>query len=328
MEAELQVVKKRVKEYLNQFTHNTLSFDGWSSKGHDEIYTVHITNFLRQSFLVDGLLLTGTSTTGEEIFNRLVPIIMTFDPNKMSLVVTDSGKNVRKSRRLICTRWQWILNIPDANHLLNLLAKDLVVGSKTYPKVKGFSDVLATVSQFTTYFAHSNYGRYWLDQEMKQEVDKRGIVAAGGTRFSTFSTNGKSVVRCWPAMKRCVEKNVLKFEGKGPKKVKQLLEDVTHGLRFQAELSTVLEILSPIERGLRTLEGQNTTLSDVFMVFLGVGIAFMEVFGNSQRSIYEYREESFAAYNRRLAFLLEESSDDVFLLAYLLDLSPYYTSSY
>ena len=47
MEAELQVVKKRIKGYLNQFTHNTLSFDGWSSKGHDEIYTVHITNFLR-----------------------------------------------------------------------------------------------------------------------------------------------------------------------------------------------------------------------------------------------------------------------------------------
>ena len=218
-----------------------LSFDGWSSKGHDEIYMVHLTNFLRQSFLIEGLILTGLLTTGEEIFNRLIPIIMTYDPNKVSLVVTDSAKNVRKAHRLLCAKWPWILNIPDPCHILNLLAKDLVVGSKTYLKVKGFSDVLTKVSHFTSYFAHSNYGHYWLDQEMKQEVDKRGIEAAGGTRFSTFSTNEKSVVRCWPAMKRCFEKNVLKFEGKGSQKVKGLLEDSTHGLRFQAELSNVLD---------------------------------------------------------------------------------------
>ena len=36
-------VSKELVTFLAGFIHLTLSFDGWLSKGHDEIYTVHIT---------------------------------------------------------------------------------------------------------------------------------------------------------------------------------------------------------------------------------------------------------------------------------------------
>lgn len=40
---EAATVASKLAVYLAGFVHLTLSFDGWSSKGNDEIYTVHIT---------------------------------------------------------------------------------------------------------------------------------------------------------------------------------------------------------------------------------------------------------------------------------------------
>ena len=59
--------------------------------------------------------------------------------------------------------------------------------------------------------------------------------------------------------------------------------------QFHSDLCVVIEILSPIERGLTTLEGQNCTLLDVFLIFVGVGIGFTHVFSDPLRSIYQYR---------------------------------------
>ncbi|KAJ6590797.1 hypothetical protein B0H10DRAFT_2332021 [Mycena sp. CBHHK59/15] len=137
--AETAYVLKLLKVFLAQFIHLTLSFDGWSSKKGDEIYTVHITTPNRMSFLVEGLVLTGISTSAENIFNRLLT--------------------------------------------LNLLAKDLVLGSKTWPKIKAFSKVMVIVNALTNYFSHSNYGKHHLKNAMKESKDRRGIEAGGATRF-------------------------------------------------------------------------------------------------------------------------------------------------
>ena len=62
--------------FLIGFIHLTLSFDGWSSKGGAEIYTVHITTPLWQSYLVDGLMLTGLSTVGHNLFGLISEVSM------------------------------------------------------------------------------------------------------------------------------------------------------------------------------------------------------------------------------------------------------------
>jgi hypothetical protein len=68
---EAASVAAKLLLYLTGMVHLSLSFDGWSSKGHDEIYTVHVTTPLRRSFLFDALVLTGFSTSGESLFNFL-----------------------------------------------------------------------------------------------------------------------------------------------------------------------------------------------------------------------------------------------------------------
>jgi hypothetical protein len=69
--AEVASVATKLLLYLTGMVHLSLSFDGWSSKGHDEIYTVHVTTPLRRSFLFDALVLTSFSTSGESLFNFL-----------------------------------------------------------------------------------------------------------------------------------------------------------------------------------------------------------------------------------------------------------------
>lgn len=70
--AESAYVAKELIAFLAGFIHLTLSFDGWSSKGRDEIYTVHITTpWPRKSYLVEGLMLTGLSTDADTLFDKL-----------------------------------------------------------------------------------------------------------------------------------------------------------------------------------------------------------------------------------------------------------------
>lgn len=62
---------KQLQELLESFIHLTMSFDGWSSRRNDEIYTVHVSTPTRMSYLVAGIILTGISTAGEIIFGHL-----------------------------------------------------------------------------------------------------------------------------------------------------------------------------------------------------------------------------------------------------------------
>ncbi|KAJ7588943.1 hypothetical protein C8J56DRAFT_1049873 [Mycena floridula] len=162
-------------------------------------------------------------------------------------------------------------------------------------------------------------GKFHLKSELAAETDKRGIQAAGATRFSTLSINAKSVSRCWAAMQSCYELGKLKFTGKGFKKVENCLKVSADMFAFRTELHHVTSILSPIERGLRTLEGQNTTLSDVLSIFIGIAIPFGHVFQDPKSSIYQYRDESYGAFNGRFDKPLNRSTTDMFWLGFLLD---------
>lgn len=166
-------------------------------------------------------------------FTNYFQVIALYLAVNFSLVVSDTTKNVKKCRRLICEKFPWILNCPDPCHQLNLLAKDLVLGSKTYPKIRAFGQVRLLVSSIhchhisdlfqvmiivnalTTYFSHSNYGKHHLKTAMKDATDKRGIEAGGVTCFSTFATHASSVLRCLPFMEQCFMAGTIAFDTKG-----------------------------------------------------------------------------------------------------------------
>lgn len=149
---------------------------------------------------------------------------------QISIVVSDTTGNVKKCRAMICKRWPWILNCPDPCHQLNLMMKDIMVGTKKFPKIAAFtqvshcsmsdlmysdhSKVMAIISVITTYFSHSNYATHHLKEELKKEKDQRGIQVAGATRFSSFSIHARSISRCLYPIQRCLVSGTIKFDTK------------------------------------------------------------------------------------------------------------------
>ncbi|KAJ6608185.1 hypothetical protein B0H10DRAFT_1816329 [Mycena sp. CBHHK59/15] len=179
----------------------------------------------------------------------LVPLIqlqvlLFYAAVRFSMVVSDTTGNVKKCRALICTLYPWILNCPDPCHQLNLLAKDIIVGSKGYPENTRLCD------------SKCNYGKKHLRDKLKNEEDRRGLVSFGQTRFSTFGNQSSSVPRCLPAMEQCYAEGLIKFDTKALYNI---------------------NMLKPISRGLETLESSQVTCSDVFNIWIGLGIGFKQV---------------------------------------------------
>ncbi|KAJ7883033.1 hypothetical protein B0H14DRAFT_2565108 [Mycena olivaceomarginata] len=165
MEAENAM--KHLQELLESFIYLTMSFDGWSSRRNDEIYTLHISTP------------TCLSTMGETIFENL--------------------KNVG------------VLNISFHQTSPHQVA-DIMVGSKTHPKINGFAEVMKIVSKITTYFSHSNYGKKHLKDKLKEQDDKRGLISFGAPRFSTFADQSSS---------KCYSEGLLVFDTKVTKPLRK-----------------------------------------------------------------------------------------------------------
>lgn len=62
------------KTFLKDKSHLTLSFDGWSTRARDEIYTFHTTTPKRRSFFTDGHVFKGVSVTGEALLGVIIKV--------------------------------------------------------------------------------------------------------------------------------------------------------------------------------------------------------------------------------------------------------------
>jgi hypothetical protein len=104
-------------------------------------------------------------------------------------------------------------------------------------------------------------------------------------------------------------------------------------------------LLTPIARGLETLEGQNTTCSDVFHVYTGIAVNLTTMFSDrsgfyfpiscalflivheSDSTVYEYRKAIFDVFNRRFNNFMNDCTPGMFILSYLLDPGKHSSSS-
>ncbi|KAK6981691.1 hypothetical protein R3P38DRAFT_3459720 [Favolaschia claudopus] len=236
---ETTYAMEQLQAMVQSFIHLTLSFDGWSSRRKDEIYTTHVTTSACLSYLVAGIILTGISATGDKICEELTK----YTAVRFSMVVSDTTGNVKKCRALICTKWPWILNCPDPCHQLNLLAKEIMVGSKEFPKIKGFTEPMKFVSLITTFFSHSNDSTIYLRDELKTEEDRRSLVAFGETRFSTFANQARSVSRYFNAIQSLFERGQVKFDTKAPTSLNEYHRQPTDPKRVR--IPTLDDLLNP-----------------------------------------------------------------------------------
>jgi hypothetical protein len=71
---EVVVWEEGFQKFLEGLSHLTLSFDGWSTRARDELYTFHTTTPRRRSFFADGHIFKGVSVTGEALLGVIVKV--------------------------------------------------------------------------------------------------------------------------------------------------------------------------------------------------------------------------------------------------------------
>ena len=120
------------------------------------------------------------------------------------------------------------------------------------------------------------------------------------------------------------------------KPLHKYIETRAESYKFLSDLHNINLLITPIACGLKTLEGQNTTCSDVFNIWIGIAVSYKNVFADASKSclyyfqrqvwtlklasvIYQWCSETFAVYNHQFSNFLKDSMQDMFLLAYLLD---------
>jgi hypothetical protein len=98
------------------------------------------------------------------------------------MIVSDTTGNVKKCRALICDAFPWILNCPDPCHQLNLLAKDIMVGSKKHPKIHGFAEVFFLLpvlcvpdNPSVDHETHLRNNDLLLTQQLRQKTPQRQV---------------------------------------------------------------------------------------------------------------------------------------------------------
>ncbi|KAG9022653.1 hypothetical protein FS837_006242, partial [Tulasnella sp. UAMH 9824] len=109
-------VRKKQIEYLKTQSNLTGTYDGSATRCPQSIYTFHVTDSHRRTFLIEGDESSTISHTGEHISSIHQRIIKEIGPERFIALLSDNTGNARKARELTVGVWQHIFNLQDAVH--------------------------------------------------------------------------------------------------------------------------------------------------------------------------------------------------------------------
>ncbi|KAJ3990913.1 ribonuclease H-like domain-containing protein [Lentinula boryana] len=297
-------------KFLKDRKYLTISFDGWSSRAKDEIYTFHTTLPSRRSIFTTGHVFNGISVTAAELLKVVkIHIFNKYGARSYSAVVGDGGSNVRAARKLITKEFPWILNVYDPCHNLNLFLKDLG---------KLFKEELKVVSAASNFFGQSNLGTAQLTEERKRMNIGTGMKSASETRFGTTYHQANAVQKCMPALVNCVTNGTITFTTKAAKWLTPYFKEGPRNFTFRTQLDRMTKLFESGANGITTLEGQNVTCADVFYVWVTIAWHLERVLSDLENDLSQYRSDVIHVYNERFSQMMTETSHELFLLGYVL----------
>ncbi|KAJ3761610.1 ribonuclease H-like domain-containing protein [Lentinula raphanica] len=300
----MTLFRASLAKFLENRKYLTLSFDGWSSRAKDEIYTFHTTLPSRRSIFTTGHVFNGNSVTALQLLDvTKTSILNEYGAQSYSAVVGDGGSNVRAARKLLVKEFPWIMSIYDPCHNLNLFLKDLG---------KLFKEELKVVSATSNFFAQSNLGTALLAEERQRQNINSGMKSASETRFGTTYHQAKAVQKCMPALVTCVTNGTI------AKWLTPFFKEGLQNYSFRMQLDRMTKLFESGANGITALEGQNVTCADVFYVWVTIAWHFERVLSDLENDLSQYRSEVVHIYNERFTQMMTETSHQLFLLGYVL----------
>ncbi|KAJ6610443.1 hypothetical protein B0H10DRAFT_1716115, partial [Mycena sp. CBHHK59/15] len=225
----------------------------------------------------------------------------------------DSTGNTKLCRELGHTDVPTIFIIPDPNHHLSLMIKDIC-------KIEYFLDGIEKMRTTITYFSHSSYSMTHLRAlQIIYDINK-GFEAIGKTRFGTLYWAGYASLRSISLIKELIDLGIIDVNG----------SDKVHPGSFCSSFMTspsshfssrcLVSILEPIAHAIKCLEGLNATASDIWKFYVPITAVLHNLFTEDILSILqEVCDEVSAIVNQQYDQMINGPSGDLFLSGFFFD---------
>ncbi|QRV92908.1 hypothetical protein RhiJN_20926 [Ceratobasidium sp. AG-Ba] len=221
---------------LSQHDHLTLSYDGGTTRKHESVYTVHITNpATREAHIMEGNEASGVSHTAEHICSVIDKALKEVGPGHFAAIVSDNAGNTRAARSLMQQEYPWIITLQDACHQLNNAAKD--VGQLDY-----FQECIEQLRSIIKHFHSSSYAARHLAALRVAYHIAEGLVAIGLTRFASIYYAAYSTLKCLPLIRELISSGVLDINAASPL---YWMVDRNAVWKFQEQLAQLVAVLEP-----------------------------------------------------------------------------------
>ncbi|KAI0087540.1 ribonuclease H-like domain-containing protein [Irpex rosettiformis] len=238
-------------------------------------------------------------------------------PEKFRAIVSDNTGNTRLARSRITSRFEWMLNLVDAPHHIQLFMKD--IGKLSY-----FQTTIECVRSTVKFFRKSSYANARLKAKRQEMKIKRGLTSFGNTRFSTVYTSGNSLRSCMPAIKALCNSKVVKLKAFNDNFI-----DGFASTKFSTQLDELLAILGPAAKATKCLESTHSTVSDVYVFWLAMLATIHDVITDPNIPMPDHvREDIRRITNFRWKQMMEperekekkgQASKEVYLTGFVLD---------
>ncbi|KAJ6612809.1 hypothetical protein B0H10DRAFT_1625488, partial [Mycena sp. CBHHK59/15] len=222
----------------------------------------------------------------------------------------DSTGNTKLCRELGHTDIPIIFIIPDPNHHLSLMIKDIC-------KIEYFLDGIGKMRTTITYFSHSSYSMTHLRAlQIIYDINK-GFEAIGKTRFGTLYWAGYASLRSISLIKELIDLGIIDVNGSDKL---AFFKQMCVFQNFVLELQQLVSILEPIAHAIKCLKGLNVAVSDIWKFYVPITAVLHNLFTEDILSILqEVCDEVSAIVNQQYDQMINGPSGDLFLSGFFLD---------
>ncbi|KAJ6512898.1 ribonuclease H-like domain-containing protein [Mycena sanguinolenta] len=299
-------------EKLKTYHNLTISYDGGTTKGHQSIYTVHVTTPDRVAHLIKGDEASGFSHTGEHIKKVVMDVIRMIGRERFSAFGSDSTGNTTWTRDSTADEIPTLFIVPDPCHHLSS-----TVGEIT--RLPYFTNAILKTRVTITHFSHSTYSATHL-KALRVIFDiNKGLEKIGKTRFGTIYWAGYALLRCLPPIDELFLSGIITTDGAEKSKL-AWFKQFRVRQEFETELRQLCTILEPIARAIKCLEGLEVTVGDVWKFYVAITAVIRDLFQEDVLSFPQSLQDDVCSIvNRRFNEMINGPSGDIYLAGFYLD---------
>lgn len=257
LDKEYEEVSQFVNEEIRKADFVTVITDGWSNVRNEGIVSYIVTT--PTPIFYKSIETMENRHTALYISEELVKVINEIGAEKVTALVTDNANNMKAAWQIIQTQYAHIFTVGCAAHGLNLLLGDIC-------KIKTFKMIVSNAKEVVKYVRNK---QALLSVFTSKQKMKRGSASACTLKLPA-ETRWCSTLIMFESLlngKESLQEAVLIEELNIDREIRKIVLDNDI---FWKSIHSLVNVLSPICNGIKKIESDSATLSDVPHVFMTV----------------------------------------------------------